>query len=312
MQTKPRMRFRGLALGAVVVSIALLAGACGSSKSKGSGATDSTGGASEKIVVGKKDFPGAQLISEIYGQALAAKGFSVSFKDVGPTEQTYAALKKGSIDLYGEYQGTLLAYLKGTPSADAAAVNSALTSGLQDDGLVASTPSSAVDVNAFYVTKATAAQYSLTKISDLKAVADKLTFGGPAECLDRPLCLGTTEQSLYGLNFKTVKKLDGGGPITVTALKGDDIQVGLLFTGSSVIDPDFVMLQDDKGLQPADNVIAVWRSKVDSPKLKSAIDAVNAKLTTDEYNKLNALINGDQKLDPSEAAKQWLTDQSLS
>jgi osmoprotectant transport system substrate-binding protein len=73
-----------------------------------------------------------------------------------------------------------------------------------------------------------------------------------------------------------------------------------------------VMLQDDKNLQPADNAIAVWRAKVDSPALKTVIDAVNAKLTTAEYNKLNGEITGDQKLDPKDAASQWLTDQGLS
>ena len=94
MLHKPRMRHRGLALGAMVLSIAMLAAACGSDKSgkSGSGST-----AKESIVVGRKDFSGAQLVSDIYGGALAAKGFKVSYKDVGPTEQTYAALKKGRI-----------------------------------------------------------------------------------------------------------------------------------------------------------------------------------------------------------------------
>jgi osmoprotectant transport system substrate-binding protein len=314
MQSKPRQRFRGLALGAMVVSIVLFAAACGSDKSNGGAknTTASTGGANKKVVVGLKDFVGAQLVSQLYGQALAAKGFTVSFKDVGPTEQTYAALKNGDIDLYGEYQGTLLTFLKGTPSGDAAAVNAELQPKVKADNVDASTASDAVDVNAFYVTKATQQQYNLTTISDLKAVAGQLTFGGPPECQARPLCLGTTEQSLYGLNFKTVKKLDVGGPITGKALKDGDIQVGLLFTGSSVIDPDFVMLEDDKGLQPADNAIAVWRSNIDSPELKAVIDAVNAKLTTEEYNKLNGQITGDQKLDPKEAASQWLTDQGLA
>lgn len=305
MPRKPRLRRSGLALGAMVVSIALLAGACSSSKSKGGAASGA------KIVVGEKDFPAAQLVSQIYGQALAAKGFKVSFKPVGPTEQTYAALKSGDIDLYGEYQGTLLTFLKGTPSGDAAAVNAALQDKVKADGIVASSPSPAVDVNAFYVTKATQQKYNLTTISDLKAVAGQLSFGGPPECATRPLCLGTTEQQLYGLQFKEVKKLDPGGPITVKALKDGDIQVGLLFTGSSVLDPSFVMLQDDKNLQPADNAIAVWRSKVDSSDLKADIDAVNAKLTSAEYNKLNAEISGDQKLDPKDAASQWLKDQGL-
>ena len=312
MQSKPRQRFRGLALGAMVVSIVLFAAACGSDKSNGT-SDNSTGttAAATKVVVGQKDFPSAQVISQLYGQALAAKGFKVSFKDVGPTEATYAALKKGDIDLYGEYQGTLLTFLKGTPSGDAAAVNTDLKNKAAADNVAVSTPSTAVDVNAFYVTKATQEQYNLTTISDLKAVADKLVFGGPPECETRPLCLGDTEQTLYGLQFKEVKKLDAGGPITVKALKDGDIQVGLLFTGSSVIDPDFVMLEDDKGLQPADNAIAVWRSSVDSPELRAVIDAVNAKLTTEEYNKLSLQVSGDEKLDPAEAASQWLKDQGL-
>jgi osmoprotectant transport system substrate-binding protein len=303
------MRTRGLALGAMVVALALLA-ACGSSKSNGS--ADNTSASKPKIVVGAKNFPAAQLISDIYGGALAAKGFTVSYKDVGPTEQTYAALKQGSIDLYGEYQGTLLTFLKGTPSADPAEVNSALQTKLKADDLVASSPSTAIDVNAFYVTQATADKYHLTNISDLKSIANQLTFGGPPECADRPLCLGTTEKQLYGLNFKTVKKLDEGGPITDSALESGDIQVGLLFSGSSVLDKDFVQLKDDKGLQPADAVVAVWRKSVDSTDLSAAIDAVNAKLTTSEYNKLNAEINGTQKMDPKDAASQWLKDNGLS
>jgi osmoprotectant transport system substrate-binding protein len=302
------MRFRGLALGAMVVSIVMLAAACGSSKS--SAKSGSTSG--EKIVVGRKNFSGAELVSDIYGGALAAKGFKVTYKDVGPTEQTYAALKQGSIDLYGEYQGTLLTFLKGAPTADSAAVNAALATKLATDNLVTSAPSTALDVNAFYVTQATATKYHLTTISDLNAVAPQLTFGGPAECADRPLCLGTTEQSLYGLNFKDVKKLDAGGPITNNALESGDIDVGLLFSGSSVLDKDFVQLQDDKGLQPADDVVAVWRKSVDNADLKAVIAAVNAKLTTAAYNKLNAEINGTQKLDPQAAATQWLSEQGLS
>jgi osmoprotectant transport system substrate-binding protein len=301
------MRTRGLTLGAMVVALVMLA-ACGSSKSNGT----KSGSTKTKIVVGAKNFPAAQLISDLYGGALAAKGFSVSYKDVGPTEQTYAALKNGSIDLYGEYQGTLLTFLKGAPTADPAAVNSALQTKLGADNLVASSPSTAIDVNAFYVTQKTADKYHLTNISDLKSVADQLTFGGPPECADRPLCLGTTEQQLYGLNFKTVKKLDEGGPITDSSLEDGDIQVGLLFSGSSVLDKDFVQLTDDKGLQPADAVVAVWRKSVGSSNLTAAIDAVNAKLTTAEYNKLNAEINGSQKMDPKDAATQWLKDEGLS
>src|SRR5262245_62307528 len=70
----------------------------------------------------------------------------------------------------------------------------------------------------------------------------QLVFGGPPECLERPLCLGTTQQELYGLDFKEVKKLDTGGPITTRSLEDGTIQVGLLFTGSSVIKDRLLLL----------------------------------------------------------------------
>ena len=88
-------------------------------------------------------------------------------------------------------------------------------------------------------------------------MAPLLVFGGPPECLTRPLCLGDESQQRYGLNFKEVKKLDGGGPVTNQALDDGTIDVGVLFTGSSVIKPNYVLLKDDKGLQPADNPIAL-------------------------------------------------------
>ena len=311
MRRNPRQRYPGLALGAMLISLALALAACGSSsKPKASTTPTSGSGATTPIVVGQKDFAGAQLLSQLYGKALAAKGFKVSYKNLGPTEVTYAALKNGQIDLYGEYQGTLLTYLKGTPTGDAATTNASLQTKVAADSVKASTASTAVDVNGFYVSKATATKYSLTNVSDLTAVASQLTFGGPPECQQRPLCLGATEQQLYDLKFKTVKKLDTGGPITNKALKDGSIDVGLLFTGSSVIDPDFMLLTDDKGLQPADNAIAVWRSTVDSPALDTVINAVNAKLDTAAYNEMALKIFND-KLDPPAVAAEWLSKNGL-
>ena len=138
----------------------------------------------------------------------------------------------------------------------------------------------------------------------------QFVFGGPPECLERPLCLGTTANQLYGLKFKEVKKLDTGGPITTKALEDGTIQVGLLFTGSSVIKPDFVLLKDDKGLQPADNPTAVIKSAKATPAVKKVIDDVNAKLTTDEYNKMALAVFND-KLDPKTVASTFLKDNGL-
>jgi osmoprotectant transport system substrate-binding protein len=175
---------------------------------------------------------------------------------------------------------------------------------------VASRPAPAVDVNGFYVTKATAKKYKLSKVSDLKKVASKLTFGGPPECEDRPLCLGDKSQELYGLNFGEVKKLDAGGPITVNALDGGDIDVALLFTGSSVIPKNAVLLTDDKGLQPADNPVFLVAKDKATPATMKQLNAVSAKLTTAAYNKMSLDIS-ENKEDPADVAAAFLKKNGL-
>jgi osmoprotectant transport system substrate-binding protein len=312
-KSKFRSGRRALTTVAISLAIAVVLAACGSSSKSSPSASTTSGTTAQKaaLTVGSKNFGGAQILSQAYGQALAARGYRITYKDnIGATELIYKALTNGDIDLYGEYQGTLLTYLNGTPTSDAQTTYTALQQKLPPT-VVASTPAPAVDVNGFYVLRSTADRYHLTTLSSLKPVAPQLVFGGPPECQSRPLCLGTKEQQLYGLQFKEVKKLDPGGPVTVKALDDGTIQVGLLFTGSSVIKPNYVLLQDDKGLQPADNPIAVIRKSVDTPDMNATIDKVNAALTIDEYNKL-ALQVQDQKLDPKDVAAAFLRSKGLA
>jgi osmoprotectant transport system substrate-binding protein len=305
---KARMRFSGRALGAMLVGFVLVFAACSSDSKDSSSATKDK----PSLIVGSKDFAGAQIISQAYGQTLESKGYKITYKDnIGPSETVYPLLENGDIDLYGEFSGTFLTFLGGQPTADSAQVFSAVQDKLAGKGIVAVGPASAQDVNAFYVLKKTADKYHLKTVSDLKPVADQLVFGGPAECLDRPLCLGDLEQSLYGLNFKEVKKLDPGGPITNTALDDGTIQVGLLFTGSSVIKPDYVLLKDDKGLQPADNPIALVSKPKATTEVKTILTSVNTKLDRAAYNEMALKVFNDKE-DPSTVVTAWLKDVGLT
>jgi osmoprotectant transport system substrate-binding protein len=263
------------------------------------------------LKLGSKNFSGAELLSQLYGQALAAKGAHITFMpDVGPTEAAFAQLKLGTFDGYGEYQGTLLKFLGGTPSNNSARMHAALEAKASADGLVVSTPAPAVDVNGFYVLRKTAAQFDLTTVSDLKKVARKLKIGGPPECLDRPLCLGSSSQKLYGLQFAKVLQLDAGGPQTRAALKSGRIDVGVLFTGSSVIPSGAVLLRDDKGLQPADNPVMVLRKDIATPEVLDVVDAVSAEITTEAYREMSLEVSVDHH-DPADVAATFLADNNL-
>ena len=145
------------------------------------------------------------------------------------------------------------------------------------------------------------------------AIASSMVLGGPPECPTRPYCEVGLENT-YGLKFKSFKALDAGGPLTVAALAGGSIQVGLLFTTSGVIaGKGWVLLKDDKNLQPADNVTPVLNNKITTAYGKAMADLVNkvsAKLTTDVLTNLNKQTDIDQK-DPNDVAMSWLESENL-
>jgi osmoprotectant transport system substrate-binding protein len=112
------------------------------------------------------------------------------------------------------------------------------------------------------------------------------------------------------LNFSDVKKLDAGGPITVQALEDGDINVALLFTGSSVIPKDAVLLTDNKALQPADSPVFVMKKDKANAATVKALNAVSTKMTTAAYNKMSLDIS-ENKQDPADVAAAFLKKNGL-
>jgi osmoprotectant transport system substrate-binding protein len=45
-----------------------------------------------------------------------------------------------------------------------------------------------------------------------------------------------------------------------------------------------------------------------SDQLKTVLDAVSAKLTTEDLIKLNTAVSGNSGVDPDEAARKWVRD----
>lgn len=138
-------------------------------------------------------------------------------------------------------------------------------------------------------------------------LASNLVLGGPPECPQRPFCAVGLEET-YGLTFKEFKPLDAGGPITVEAIKNGQVDVGLLFTSDPAIAVNgFVLLEDDKGLQLADNLVPVLRQEVldATPEVAGLLDALSAELTQEALTDLNKQVTVDQS-DPADVARAWL------
>ncbi len=107
------------------------------------------------------------------------------------------------------------------------------------------------------------------------------------------------------------KPLDAGGPLTVSALEGGDIDVALMFSSQGIIaEKGWVVLEDDQGLQPAENLVPVGRADALTPDVAAPLDEVSAALTTQELAELNRRVDADKE-DPATVAEDWLTQEGL-
>ena len=303
-------RSRSAVLGAALLSLALAASACGGEGAPGGGGGEGEGRSS--ITVGADDFPESEIVAEMYAQVLENAGYTVS-REFGTTRETrIPAMEDGDIDVAPEYLATLLLFIDrdATAPSDAQETATALEPLLEERGLRTLEPAPAVDTNAFVVTQDTADEHGLTAVSDLQPVAGDLTLGGPPECPERPFCIPGL-QEVYGIEFGEFQPLDAGGPLTIEALQSGEIDVALLFSTQSVIaENSWVLLEDDKGLQAADNITPLVRSDALDGEVEALLDDVSATLTTENVTALNQRVEVDGE-DPADVAASHLEENGL-
>lgn len=304
------MQRKTLAIAMTLLALIVpLAVACGSSNPLGGGPIS---GDLKSITVGSADFPESKIIAEIYAQALEANDFQIRRQfGIGSRETYVPAVQDHSIDLIPEYTGNLLQYF----DAEATATTSdevliALLKALPGD-LSILYPSPAEDKDTLAVTAETAQRWNLKTIADLATHSAEVKVGAPSEFQTRQTGL-VGLKSRYGLDIAPVNFVaisDGGGPATVQALNSGAVTAANIFSTSPAIGQyHLVPLEDPKNVFLAANVVPLVASQKMSDQLKTVLDAVSAKLTTEALIELNTAVEGNAGIDPDEAAEKWIRD----
>ena len=295
---------------AAVAASALALAACGSVESVGG--NTSTGGSengSTTLIVGSQDYYSNEIIAEAYAQALEGAGFTVDRQlRIGQREVYMPEIEAGAIDVFPEYTGNLLQYLDADATARStdevyAALQTALPSGLR-----ALEQAPATDQDSYVVTADFAAAHSLASIGDL-ASAGTLTLGGNSELQTRPY--GPTGLSqTYGVTVGFTPIEDSGGPLTVKALKDDDIQLANIYSSDPALaDGTLKVLDDPKGLFLASHVVPLASSRV-SDEAAAVINRVSAAMDAQDLVEMNRASTVDQK-SASQIAREWLISEGL-
>jgi osmoprotectant transport system substrate-binding protein len=302
------------------VALATALAACGGGSSGGSTPTGG-GGASGSLTVGAAGFTESNLLAQMYADLLEKAGFKVTVKTVASQEIFQSSLEKGSIAVVPEYAATyansMQTEVTGTQSPDAASPDldttvANLEKYLPKKGLSHLDPAQAVDQNAFAVTKDFADKHNLKTLSDLGKSGISVKLAAPAECPTRPFCKPGLEKT-YNIKISGITPLSFDSLPLKQALKSGKVQLGLVATTDATLAQlGLVVLDDDKNLQNADNLIPIVNKSVldQHPQMADAINPLASVLTTEDLGNLDNQVDGQRKT-VAEVAKAYLQDKGL-
>jgi glycine betaine/choline ABC-type transport system substrate-binding protein len=310
---------------ALLLALALSLGvvACGSSDDDSTSSGEEGGSAGAivsnsdngkvSLTIGSKNFPEQEILGEIYAQALKAAGYKVkSDLNFGPEIVARQAVKSGAISGYPEYASTALTSFFGVepeevPAGATPAYEKAKAE-FEKEGLTAFAPTPFASANAVGTTKKFAEEEELETVSDLEGKSKSMSLYGSPECRQRIDCKAGLEK-YYGLKFKAFHSVDIG--LRYTVLEKGQADLSILFTTDPQLAAEkdkFVILEDDKEVFPAGNVIFVSKkSTVEKagPDYEKTIVAVQKGLTLEVMQELDARVEL-EKQTPKEAAAAYL------
>ncbi len=313
-------------LGTLAATVTLLlAAACGSDDLEGNGGDGGDGGSSDakgSVVVGGQDFTESQVLASIYEQLLEAEGYTVQTKLVTTRDVYLPELAKGNVDVVPDYLAGLTDYLNTeangpeappVSSNDPDATLAALEPLAEAKGISILPPSEATDQNAFIVTKEFADANDLVTLSDLAALGQPIKLGAPEDCKGRADCEGGLTD-VYGLEITEIVPLDFASSQLKDAVKNGEVQLGETGTTDGTLeDLGLVLLEDDKGIQPAQNLTPAVNSDflAENPDLEELFNKLSEALTTEDLAAMNVKVDLERQK-PADVAQAFLDDKGLS
>jgi len=307
--------------------LALAVGACGGGEDAletGGGESTTEAAPAGELTVGGADFTEMAIMQEIYRLLLEDAGYTVDIQQAEARELYGPALESGEIDVVPEYAATMAEYLNARKNGPEAPVNAPIATPdaaetvanmapiAEEYGLTILEPAEAADQNGFAVSQEFAdANGGLTTLSELGALGQPLILAAGEECAERPFCEPGLE-STYALNITEILPLGFSTPQTKEAVSGGEAQLGLVATTDGTLQSlGLVLLEDDKALQLADNLVPIVNTETaGDDAIAEALNQLASVLTTEDLAMLNAQVDVERQ-QPADVAQAYLEEKGL-
>ena len=254
----------------------------------------------ENLVIAGKLGPEPEILANMYKILIEENtDMTVTVKpNFGKTTFLYEALKKGDIDIYPEFTGTVTeSLLKPAPQVnhDPEVVYQAARDGIkQQDDLALLKPMAYENTYAVAVPKKIAQEYGLKTISDLKKVEGQLKAGFTLEFNDREDG-NKGLQKVYGLHLQ-VSTMEPA--LRYQAIQSGEIQITDAYsTDAELARYDLVVLEDDKQLFPPYQGAPLMKEALlkKHPELEGILNKLAGKITEKQMSQMNYQVGVEGK-----------------
>jgi osmoprotectant transport system substrate-binding protein len=316
--TGSRSPLRRTTAALLAVAALLAAAACGSDDS--SGLSPGGGGGSDSaekgtVTMSGQDFTEMRVMAEMYRQVLEADGYTVDVKLVATRDLYIGELSNGRIDLVPEFLAGIGDQLNGDEpftTNDPQEALSQLEPIASEAGITMLEPAMATDQNAFFVTQEFADANGLTTLSDLGEMGQPITLAAAPDCKGRDDCEAGLKE-VYGIDIEGIIPTGYGTQPTKNAVLDGEAELGETgTTDAGLADLGLVLLQDDQGIQPAQNLIPAVNTEFlkENPDIAEVLNELSARLTTEDLASLNRQVDIERQ-EASDVAEAYLQEQGL-
>jgi osmoprotectant transport system substrate-binding protein len=309
-------------LAAVLAAGALALTGCAGDDLPSDNASDdsssSGGGDKGSVTIAGQNFPEATLVASMYEQLLEDAGYTVETKLVD-SRDAYMPTFPGDVDIVPEYVGGIVNFLNSQENGDSAEPFEAGDGQqLADDGadlleaagieLLDISP--ATDTNAFFVTQEYSEAEGVTTLSDLEGKS--VVLAAAPDCEGRLDCEGGLSDE-YGIDVTKVLELGYASDQTYQSVLDGESQLGETSTTDGTLESQgLVVLEDDKEIQPAQNLVPAVSADflADNEDVADILNPLMAALTTENLTEMNGQMAVD-RAKPEDVAREFLEAEGL-
>jgi glycine betaine/choline ABC-type transport system substrate-binding protein len=278
--------------------------------------TDCSGGHSDRIVIGSKNFTESLILGELMAQQIESHTtlkVERRFYLAG-TYICHQAVLAGRVDIYPEYTGTALsAILKQKPEGDSAQVYLRVKEEYEKRlGLTLGPAFGFNDTFAMEIRGDDARRLNIKTLSQAAAYAPQWHAGFGYEFMERPDGYKGMAAA-YGLRFAAPPRIMDLG-LLARALGDHRIDLAAGNTTDGLIAAlDFFVLEDDRHYFPPYEAVPVIREEIlrQHPEVAQALAGLEGKISDQEMQQMNYAVDGLHR-DVKEVVNDFLRKKQLA